>query len=567
MGVIVPKGMPVIVPKSMPGQMVGIGVDENEEPLPQWFSTLRPGQVYAIERIVEEFEMGKKLVVFEGPTGAGKTLIAEMVRRRLGAGKQGDARKTSYVCSGKELQRQFMRDFPYARLLQGRGNYGTVLGPSFVTAADCQKAEGSCQWCPSAHDCPYEVAKTAFMNGTLGCLNTAYALYEWNYPGRTRGRGLTVVDECDELEGQLLNFVEFRVPQWMVKKAGLRVPPAQSRYETTIVGWLEGELREGLQRLRGKLRGGDVREARDRVAVERVLQDAARVAAALRENHEAWIRDNEAGPMVLKPVSVQEWGGKYLWPHGDRWLLMSATVVDEEQMVRDLGWLEDGEEWKGVEWGERPTKEYGWVRGESEFPAENRPVLYVPVARLTRKSGDREYEEMVEAAVELVRRHEGQNTLVHAVSYKLTKFIVDGLRSAGVRNVHSYTEASGRSAALERFKREGGVLVAPSMDRGIDLPDELCRVQIICKVPYPNLGDKQVSAKVHSPGGRNWYRVQTVRTVVQMTGRGVRHREDEAVTYILDKQWGKVWRESKGLFPQWWKDAYRLAPKSEVGLG
>jgi Rad3-related DNA helicase len=94
------------------------------------------------------------------------------------------------------------------------------------------------------------------------------------------------------------------------------------------------------------------------------------------------------------------------------------------------------------------------------------------------------------------------------------------------------------------------------MDRGIDLPDDLCRVQVVAKIPYPNIKDRRINARMRSKGGSVWYRMQTIRSLVQMTGRGVRSETDRAVTYILDQQFGiNLWRQGRFLFPSWWSEA------------
>jgi Rad3-related DNA helicase len=100
------------------------------------------------------------------------------------------------------------------------------------------------------------------------------------------------------------------------------------------------------------------------------------------------------------------------------------------------------------------------------------------------------------------------------------------------------------------------VLVAPSMDRGVDLPGELCRVQVVMKLPHPYLGDAQVNARLReTEGGELWYQLETIRTLVQMTGRGVRSAEDWATTYVLDKQLVFKWDDWVRWLPEWWADA------------
>ncbi len=103
-------------------------------------------------------------------------------------------------------------------------------------------------------------------------------------------------------------------------------------------------------------------------------------------------------------------------------------------------------------------------------------------------------------------------------------------------------------------------MLAPSMDRGVDFSHDDARVVVVCKIPYPYLGDRQVSARLHAVGGQSWYTIQTIRTLVQMTGRGVRSASDHAVTYILDKQFKQLYGQNRRMFPEWWREAVRYQP-------
>jgi len=94
------------------------------------------------------------------------------------------------------------------------------------------------------------------------------------------------------------------------------------------------------------------------------------------------------------------------------------------------------------------------------------------------------------------------------------------------------------------------------MDRGVDLAQEACRVVVVMKVPFPNLGDRQTSERLRMNDGDAWYAVQTIRTLVQMTGRGVRSADDWCVSYILDRQFThNTLRKHKFLLPVWWREA------------
>jgi Rad3-related DNA helicase len=53
-----------------------------------------------------------------------------------------------------------------------------------------------------------------------------------------------------------------------------------------------------------------------------------------------------------------------------------------------------------------------------------------------------------------------------------------------------------------------------------------------------------------------WYTVKAIRDIIQMTGRGVRHKEDWCVTYIFDQQFARnLWGKWRRLFPAWWAES------------
>jgi len=243
---------------------------------------------------------------------------------------------------------------------------------------------------------------------------------------------------------------------------------------------------------------------------------------------------------------VAPFGPSMIWRHASRFLLMSATIIDAQQMVDDLGIERAGLRWE-------------LVKSPSTFPAKNRPIHVVHGAAMTFKGQAEEWPKMaVMVRKVLTQKHPGDRVLVHTVSYNFTQYLYDRLKGLN-RPVIIYSDSKERASALDRYKRTpGAVLLAPSMDRGIDLPDELCRAVIVCKMPFASTKDKRVNARMYSGGGsgQRWYQVQTVRKLVQMTGRGMRSADDYCDTWILDSQFtNNVWKNSKQLLPEWWKEA------------
>ena len=503
--------------------------------LPKWVEQFRPEQVKAIGQVVAAFD-DVDVVVLDAPTGSGKTLIAETVRLMMGV-------RGVYVCSSLGLQDQFVKDFNYARVVKGRRNYATEMYARrfpYLSCDDCQwsRDDPKCGWCTSKRVCPYETAKVAAVGGELAVLNSAYALTEWNGPGRLSGRELAVVDECDTLEGAVMNHVSVLISARRMAQLGWDAP-AKVTVESCWKDWLDEHIP-----LAEKAAAGETVEKEARTLGR--LGEQLRTVRAHLESGLPYAYTGDQRRVEFKPAFVGDYCKEAVWRHAKKWLLMSATVISSSSVLRGLGW--DGS--------------YRTVSIGSSFPKEHRSVYVRPAGNMSRRSKD-DGIDGVRAAVRSLVEGVDSRVVVHTVSYSLARDICDGLRgvkgSRGVgRRVFSYRMAGERAAAISQYSRTpGSVLVAPSADRGVDLPDDLCRRCIIVKVPYPNMGDRMVRMRAYMGSeGRAWYAATTVRSIVQMAGRGVRHRDDWCETYILDSQFDEgVWSRSRHLFPGWFREA------------
>lgn len=556
-------------------------------PLPEWVHEFRPPQIQAVEEAVGHFAAGKRVVFLDAPTGTGKTLIAEMIRRRMRV-------QAMYLCTTKTLQAQFAHDFDYCRVLMGRSNYPTADRPDLfpmLNAGDCDKVKGPpgsarcvtcpdepdtewtepeeteeeiwhCSWCHPVQHCPYEGAKRGFIGcETMAVTNTAYALTEWNGPGRlsawrestgTIGPHpfpLVVIDEADTLEAQLMSHIEFALPRTLVRQLRLD-PPEKKTVPSAWAAWAyevgEPKLTRHLEKLKGQLRAAQNRQADPKEqaqltrAVKSITAHRGRLKAVSGQlGSERWVYTGyDRGEIAFKPVAVAEIAHEKLWNHARQFLLMSATIISPDQMAADLG-LAPGD-WASVRVG-------------SGFPPERRPILIRPVAPMTYANKDEAWPKLVPAINEIMARYPRERVLVHTVSYGLSSYLTDQIRSP---RCVTYRSAGERDGAITEFLAiPNGVLFASSLDRGIDLPDDACRVVVIAKIPYPALGDKQISARLHSPGGQAWYTMHTVRTMVQQSGRGMRHEGDWCDTWVLDGMFLKLWQEHRDMIPEWWQEA------------
>lgn len=130
-------------------------------------------------------------------------------------------------------------------------------------------------------------------------------------------------------------------------------------------------------------------------------------------------------------------------------------------------------------------------------------------------------------------------------TYRIANYLRDHIRSKRIL-IHN-SEDREEVLAQHCDGSEPTVLLSPSMTEGIDLKGDRSRFQILCKVPYPYLGDKVTKKRMNR---HKWYYpYATAKTIVQALGRSVRSSDDWAVTYILDGDWGRFYGRNRDMFP------------------
>lgn len=529
---------------------------------PSWVQTFRPLQVQAAREIVEAFKE-HDLVFFDGPTGSGKSLIAAMVAQFL--------QEPALVCTAdKALQDQYVKDFAEvgAATIKGRKNYLPQI-PSMtdsfgqtldVTCDDCDYAAGKgCTFCPEPDECSYRTAKDQASKSPLAVLNYAYLLNEANGARPTfTERPLVICDECDVLEDQLLSYAEVVYSQRLRQDLDLGQPSKlEDDTGDSYLIWLESVARKiewARENIDPKLKG--VRRRRRQKFLTNKLQETEMLIHSMTESEDQnWVltgyrkdrrRGPKQGPMVFKPVRVGEYGRRSLFRHGRKWLLMSATIVSPDELAESLGW-EDS---------------YGFVQAPMPFDVERRRIHFIPVAKVTRATKHEALPQIVEGVKRIVEQWPDDRAIVHTVSYELTKMVEEALRRTTNRPVFTYAGSSEKESTIREFESTpGAILVGPSIGRGTDFKGDKARVNIICKMPFMSLGDKQVNARLYSKGGQLWYSTKAIRELVQACGRTTRSESDWSVTYILDAGVGRQIRENRRLFPGWWTEALTTAIK------
>ena len=233
----------------------------------------------------------------------------------------------------------------------------------------------------------------------------------------------------------------------------------------------------------------------------------------------------------FKPIDVSPYGQGILFRSGGRILMMSATIVDKDVFCMSVG---------------VDTKEVAYLRIPSPFPVENRPTHFIPAGSMSRDNIDRTLPIMVETVRMLLEKHSSEKGIIHSSNYKVAKYIQENIKSSRVL-IH---DSLNRDEILRRHmeSKDPTVLLSPSMMEGVDLRDDQSRFQILCKIPFPYLGDAVVKKRMDR--NKSWYSYMTAKSVIQSFGRSIRNDTDHAITYILDADWDRFYTRNFLMFPE-----------------
>ncbi len=172
------------------------------------------------------------------------------------------------------------------------------------------------------------------------------------------------------------------------------------------------------------------------------------------------------------------------------------------------------------------------IRRKSPFDLNRNPIKVLEEYGLSHKTINENAPKTLNVIKTILNNHKDEKGMIHTVSTTCKDYIVDNLNDS--RLIEHNTQ--NRAEKLNDFKdsKDPLVLISPSMNEGVDLPGDLCRFQIIYKLPYPDLRDKQIRLRANAD--EDWYNYKTSLALVQTYGRGMRFEDDYCVTYFIDSR-------------------------------
>jgi len=519
------------------------------------FEHPREGQLEIISDIEEAIGEGYKYIILEAGTGTGKSAIATTLARMYGS---------AYILTmTKQLQAQYANEFGFP-LVKGRSNffclqddldstcdvgtckttpnskkffckYGVAKNPTLGAKEAFEDSFGGPIFFQSSEHCHYWQQKANSINSQITLMNYDYAILELNYVKHFGKRNLLILDEAHNIENKLMRSMELNLYNKRLKKDIKReINPKKIAMEDPKDWIME------IDAIHDHYRDIDMKDLPKNKA-ERIHSTAVRLKQ-LKENLESepknWVIDPNKDGVSFKPLRVHQYAKDYLFKYGEVCLFLSATILSHKMFSK---WL-----------GLNPNEVFH-VKVDSPFPPSKRPIELKLAGKMSSNRIKHTAPETLPILNKILKHHKNDKGLIHTNSYRCQDYIVKNIPNSRIISHNSLN----RERILQYFESSKNplVLVSPSMSEGVDLPYDKCRFQVIYKVPFPYLGDKQVNMR--RKRDQRWYAYKTVMTLMQAYGRGMRAEDDSCSTYILDEDIKMLFKSPmyKSLVPEFFKEA------------
>lgn len=539
-------------------------------------SSPRVEQIEAINFALNSYLNGKKYVIVSAATGCGKSAIGITISRFLRStnlftqNSLLDSTSTTLVersfgtfilTTQKILQQQYMNDFGgdepnKLKTIKSSTSYMCQMHKDVDEKLSCGEVHRlmsanaffKVMYEPCVCKCKYKLDKQIFLNSLEGVTNYSYFFAESKYAKGIQKRELIIADEAHSLQENLGSFVELSISEKFAQQQLNVKMPDDFKDIKAVFSWVKIQYLKAL-----KLKVVEIAKILDN------LKDVSSKIKSLQEHAtrhdlldkhlckinrfiETFDADNWIWNLIpaqgksqrkieLKPIDVSHFAEDHLFNYADRFLFLSATIFDKSIFCQSLG-LKD--------------EEVDFIRLRSPFETKNRIIHIMPIGSMSKKEIENTLPQMCKAIKVLLEEHKQDKGIIHTVNNKITNSIIENINDP--RLVTHNCENRELILKLHEECKKPSVLVSPSMTEGVDLSGDKSRFQIICKMPFPYLGDKIIQKRMQL--NPRWYSYKTMLSFIQAVGRSVRNQNDYAITYVLDSDWNMFFKISKNMFPE-----------------
>ena len=521
----------------------------------------RNSQIKLINEINVAIKNGYKYIILEAGTGIGKSAIATTIANMY---------DDSYILTmTKQLQEQYLDDFSDMLVeIKGRGNYKC----NYKGSCDfCIKAEYNLRRCS---DCDYNLAFRKAQEAKNVITNYDYLYYAGVANPLLDSRELLILDEAHNLERKMLMLSSSELNrEYISTKFGIDIfeplmhatksineLKRNSKYWTELCNDLIKECKKRIKKIEGdanksvqvsldefesdpsKYSNYDYVEKQN---LEQDVKNFASIGLGLADND--LIIDLPAKKIILygkmdisaefKPFSVSDDTQKLL-SMGNICIFLTGTLGSKDKFC----------EWNNID----PEKTY-YIYEKSPFEVANRPIYVDFVGRMSgfrRGIPNWKSKRAIQKIKDLLDKHHGQKGVIHTSSNAQAFWIIEKLKDYNL----VFVGGEDRNYTLKEFSEsdEDIVLIGASIKDGVDFKGDLCRFQIVFKIPYPQLNEQVKYRRDLDP---KWFYYQTVMALMQAYGRGIRDHDDWCVMYIIDSSFKQLFNYNRGFFNEYFIEA------------
>lgn len=512
----------------------------------------RPQQVHALEEI--EKNIDKKYIFCGMPVGTGKSAIAVTLANYLDG-----AHKSSFILTPQKiLQTQYEKSF----MTEDKRYFSTLYGKNNYT---CRGKGVTCEigsiLKPKCGSCPHSYALQTASKSDHVVLNYALALRSFKHTDVFKKRNLLVMDECHQLETILSDYNNLIVFKNVCEK--YKVPWCKSKSLSEALDWVQTiyfptmndvckKMAEDCEPL---LEENYKPSPVEITKIQQFVQMSEHVELLKTFLGMSEIEANEK--FILNVTDDVSFKFKYLYgeynfktilePMADKFLFLSATLFDYKEFCKNLN---------------IPLHQTCFISAESDFDPENRPVLFKPVMKMSygwdKPENKENRAEMIDYITTILQQHKTDKGIIHTGSFAVAQWLVKELAPYTHEVIHHNPGSNNdRDKAIDYFMKlkKPSILISPSITEGLDLYDDLARFAIIAKVPFGQLTDEWIKARMEI--SKKWYMLRAITDVIQGCGRIVRSPDDYGAVYILDASFKYLYQQTQYSLPDWWKTAYQ----------
>lgn len=528
---------------------------------PEGYTPSRP-QVEILKKIEKHINNDVKFIIINAPTGSGKGHLPKTLANAVNGAsdnfkkcvddysifsdsgsdliKDDEAFGVYALTITKSLQDQYKNTFDDTGVLKGQSNYQCAIDDTMsVDIAPCIYVKGLKNDCWKANKCPYYNARNDMLKSSFSSLN--YSMF-FCLPEHLKKRHIIVCDEGSELEEQLVGQFSCIIDIPFLVKAGTQLLsfPTQET-SVKVLKWLNellAALAQNIESYKQYLNDNKGSSEFFKKSGEYTkllnLQGSLQILVSTFYDSE-YIIEHENKNIKFIPLKVDKLS-QYIFSHAKHVIIMSATIIDHKSFCKNLG-----------------IDKYEYIEVDTEFDHSKGPIHVMVKQKLNFNNLKDMLPTLAKQVGGILKEHSEDKGIIHTHTQYIADYLRDNVKSsrllcreAGVRNEEILE--------MHEDSPKPTVLVSPSMTYGVDLRGDLAKFQIVLKAPWLPTKDKRVEKMMKLD--KQWYSNKMLCTLVQACGRGIRSKDDECVTYILDGSIFDVILRNRDKLPKYFLDRF-----------